>query len=64
MNTFEDKFSEEEERWVQLFGLPYHLWRMENFTIIGDKLGGVVAMDKSTVNLEKIGGAKIHQLGK
>lgn len=59
VNTFEDKYFEREERWVQFFGVPYHLWSMENSTKIGDKLGGVVAMDTCAINMKKIGGAKI-----
>lgn len=56
VNTFQEAFFEKEERWIQLFGLPYHLWSTDNFTMIGNYLGGAVAFDNESVNLVKIGG--------
>lgn len=58
-NTYEEQFFIKEERRVQIYGLPYHLWSRENFTKIGDHVGKAVGIYSHILDLTKLDAARI-----
>lgn len=55
--TFEECFFTNVERWVRLYGLPYHLWSVQNFTLIGSAIGEAVAVNLASADFSRLDAA-------
>lgn len=60
MNTFEESFFERVERWVHVYGLPYHLWCNENFASTRNEIGEAVIVDPCSINFTKLDVVRIQ----
>lgn len=52
-------FFQKVERWIHIYGLPFHLWNRDNFEVIGKYLCELVGVDTCTLDFSKLDGARI-----
>lgn len=59
VNTLEACFFACVERWVHLYSIPYHLWSVQNFTLIDNTIGEAVALDPASTAFSRLDTARI-----
>lgn len=55
VNTFEECFFTNVERWVHLYGLSYHLWSVQ----IGNTIGEAVALDPASTDFTRLDATRV-----